>query len=178
MDSLARNEAYKLLVQLTIEVEQSQACWVTNLNPRAWPKPSAQEVGMKLTSTNPCSCLLLTQIPQRNHSRMERGEWESSFLAWEGVQLVKMGKRGWLKGYGGVLIPLSLKLAVGRRVTRKLRVYARKLRANLFFRKQLLGHSGQWDPEYPALYPKYSGKAGKISHFALLSRFCGSQMFV
>ena len=36
---------------------------------------------MRLTSTNPCSCLLLTQIPQGNHSRMEKGEWEGSFLA-------------------------------------------------------------------------------------------------
>ena len=89
-----------------------------------------------------------------------------------------MGKRGWLKGYGGVLIPLSLKLAVGRRVTRKLRVYARKLRANLFFRKQLLGHSGQWDPEYPALYPEYPGKARKNFGFCSFELFCGSQMFV
>src|SRR6185436_1093308 len=83
MDSSARNGSYKLLVQLTILIEQSQArlaVWepkaprATNLNPRARPKPSAQEMERRLTSTNPCSCLLLTQIPQRNHSRMKRGE--------------------------------------------------------------------------------------------------------
>ena len=44
-----------------------------------------------------------------------------------------MGKREWLKGYGGVFIPLITKLAVGQGVTRKLWVYAWKLRANLFF---------------------------------------------
>ena len=83
MDSSAWNRAYKLLVQLTIEIELSQARLavqepkaprVTNLNPRARPKPSAQEMEKRLTSTNPSSCLLLTQIPQRNHSRMKRGE--------------------------------------------------------------------------------------------------------
>jgi len=43
-------------------------------------------MGMRLTSTNPCSCLTLTQIPHRNHSRMEKGECESSLLARVWVQ--------------------------------------------------------------------------------------------
>ena len=75
---------------------------------------------MRLTSTNPCSCLLLTQIPQRNHSRMKRGEWESSLLAMEGVQL-EGNARERTEGGEGVFIPLDPKIAVGRTVTRRLR---------------------------------------------------------
>ena len=45
----------------------------------------------------------------------------------------KWQERERLKGYGGVFIPLSPKLAVGPKVTRKLRVYAWRLRANLVF---------------------------------------------
>ena len=34
------------------------------------------------------------------------------------------------------------------------------------------GHSGQWGPEYPALYPEYPGKAGiNFQFMALLSCF-------
>ena len=90
-------------------------------------------MGMRLTSTNPCSCLLLTQIPQRNHSRMKRGEWESSLLALEGVQLEGMAREKRAEGGEGVFIPLDPKIAVGRTVTRRLRVYARRLRATLIF---------------------------------------------
>ena len=90
---------------------------------------------MRLTSTNPCSCLLLTQIPQRNHSRMKRGEWESSLLALEGVQLEGMARER-TEGVEGVFIPLDPKIAVGRTVTRRLRVYARRLRATLTFRPE------------------------------------------
>ena len=36
---------------------------------------------------NPCSYLTLTQISQRNHSRMKKGECESSLFAWVCVQL-------------------------------------------------------------------------------------------
>ena len=88
---------------------------------------------MRLTSTNPCSCLLLTQIPQRNHSRMKRGEWESSLLAlWE-VQLERMARGSELKEGKEYLYPLTQKIAVGPTVTQRLQVYARRLRATLSF---------------------------------------------
>ena len=55
------------------------------------------------------------------------------FLAWVWVQLVKVAKeRGWM-GMEGVYILFSLKRAVGRRGTRRLWVYARRLRATLGF---------------------------------------------
>ena len=41
---------------------------------------------------NPCSCLTLTQISQRNHSRMKKGECESSLFAWVCVQLVNFAR--------------------------------------------------------------------------------------
>ena len=46
-----------------------------------------------------------------------------------------------LKGYGGVFIPLSPKLAVEPKVTRRLRVYARKLRENLYFSRETVTRS-------------------------------------
>ena len=82
---------------------------------------------MRLTSTNPCSCLLLTQIPQGNHSRMEKGEWESSFWLRFEFSSSKWQERG-LKGYGGGIYSLQPKKG-----TRRLRVYARRLRATLVF---------------------------------------------
>ena len=90
---------------------------------------------MRLTSPNPCSSSLLTQIPQRNHSRMKRGEWESSLLALEGVQLKGMARKK-TEGGEGVFIPLDPKIAVGRTVTRRLRVYALRLRATLIFQPE------------------------------------------
>ena len=70
---------------------------------------SAQEMGMRLTSTNSCFCLLLTQIPQRNHSRMKRGERESSLLALGGVQLEGMARESELKEGREYLYPLIQK---------------------------------------------------------------------
>ena len=35
----------------------------------------------------------------------------------------------------------------------------------LFSPETAPGHSGQWSPEYPALYPEYPGKAGKNLRF-------------
>jgi hypothetical protein len=68
---------------------------------------------MRLTSTNPCSCFTLTQIPQRNHSRMEERKCESFFLAKVRVQLVKWAReRGW-RGKEGYLYPSIQKLAIG-----------------------------------------------------------------
>ena len=96
-----------------------QAPRVINLNLRAWPKPSAQQMGMRLTSTNPCSCFTLTQIPQRNNSRMERGECES--FSWFRLEFSSSnGQEKGLKGHGGVFIPLHSKTSRWRRVTQKL----------------------------------------------------------
>ena len=77
----------------------------------------------------------------------------------------QMGKREWLKGYGGVFIPLSTKLAVGRGVTRK-------LRANLFFSPGTVTRtlravgSGVSGP-----IPGVSGLGRETSIFALLNCF-------
>ena len=46
------------------------------------------------------------------------------------------GKGEWTEGGEGVFIPLDPKIAVGRTVTRRLRVYARRLRATLTFRPE------------------------------------------
>jgi len=46
------------------------------------------------------------------------------------------GKRERTEGGEGVFIPLDPKIAVGRTVTRRLRVYARRLRATLTFRPE------------------------------------------
>ena len=76
------------------------------------------------------------------------------------------GKREGWRGTEGVFIVFSPKIAVGRKGTRRLRVYARRLRATLTFSPETApGHSGQWGPEYPALYPEYPGKAGKNLRF-------------
>ena len=69
----------------------------------------------------------------------------------------------------GVFIVFSPKIAVGRKGTRRLRVYARRFRETLIFSPETAPrHSGQWGPEYPALYPEYPGKAGKIFGLWLL----------
>ena len=85
----------------------------------------------------------------------------------------KNGKREWAEGGEGVFIPLDPKIADGRTVTRRLRVYARRLQATLIFSPWTApGHSGQRGPKYPALYPEYPGKAGiNFQFMVLLSYF-------
>jgi len=48
----------------------------------------------------------------------------------------KNGKREWAEGGEGVFISLDPKIAVGRTVTRRFRVYARRLRATLIFQPE------------------------------------------
>ena len=69
----------------------------------------------------------------------------------------------------GVFTVFSPKIAIGRKGTRRLRVYTRRLRETLIFIPETApGHSGQWGPEYPALYPEYPGKAGINFQFMVL----------
>jgi len=64
-------------------------------------------------------------------------EWregsERAFFGFGMSSARQNGKRGSAEGDEGVFIPLTQKIAVGRKVTRRLRVYARRLRATLIF---------------------------------------------
>ena len=80
----------------------------------------------------------------------------------------------------GVYILFSLKRAVGRRGTRRLRVYARRLRATLGFqtlnRARTLRATGSG---VSGPIPGVSGYGrGKNSDFCSFELFCGSQVFV
>ena len=73
----------------------------------------------------------------------------------------KNGKREWTEGGEGVFIPLDPKIAVGRTVTRRLRVYARRLRATLNF---------QPENSTRTLRAKGSGVSGPIPGVSGLAR--------
>ena len=124
---------------------------------------------MRLTSTNPCSCLLLTQIPQGNHSRMEKGEWESSFwLRFEFCSLRVARERGW-RGRRGYIYSSTPKEPLGEGVPGDSGYMPGDSgQPWLFSSETAPGHSGQWGPEYPALYPEYPGKTGINFQFMVL----------
>jgi len=73
----------------------------------------------------------------------------------------KWQERG-LKGYGGSIYSLQPKNSRWAKGYPETPGICPKTPGNpdFFSPETAPGHSGQWDPEYPALYPEYPGKAG------------------
>ena len=90
---------------------------------------------MRLTSTNPLLLLASHSNPSKESLKNEeRGVRELSF-GFGRSSAQRNGKKK-TEGGEGVFIPLDPKIAVGRTVTRRLRVYARRLRATLIFQPE------------------------------------------
>ena len=93
------------------------------------------------------------------------------------------GKSERTEGGEGVFITLHSKIAVWRTVTRRLRVYARRLRVyarnpNFSAREQHPDTLGKGVRSIQPYTRSIQVRQDENSCFALLSVFCGSQMFV
>jgi len=134
----------------------------------------------RLTSMNPCSCLLLTQIPQRNHSRMKRGEWETSLLALEGVQLegTARERENWRRG-GNIYTPWPKNSRWANSYPETPGICPETPgNPNFSAREQHPDTPGKGVRSIRPCTRSIRVRQDENSCFALLSVFCGSQMFV
>ena len=117
---------------------------------------------MRFTSTNPCSCLTLTQIPQNNHSRMKNGECESSLLARFCIQFEVLASEGSEGVWRSIYTSSPEKEPLGSGLPGD-SGYKPEYSGTARFRtlNRVSGDSGQQGPEYQALYPEYPGMAGQ-----------------
>ena len=115
---------------------------------------------------NPCSCLTLTQISQRNHLRMEKGECESSLLARFCIQFEVLASEGSEGVWRSIYTSSPEKEPLGSGLPGD-SGYKPEYSGKARFRtlNRVSGDSGQQGPEYPALYPEYPGLAGHKVRF-------------